>query len=545
MSSTPHVVVIGAGHNGLVAATYLARAGLEVTVLEAAPEPGGCIWTDDRPSGHRLERGAIDHSGMVAIADDLGLGGHGLAYVERDTVTAAAFGDGTTMTFPVSSEETIDLLGADGPAYRETVELARHMFAMLDQFPEPPTLTALGAALAPLPGGDELFRTLLSSSETVLERRFASPHLRSAAAMHGAHPQLAPWLPGTGMFALLLAAAHDQPTVRPIGGSRALINALTSALGAEGGRLRCGSAVTSLAPMGGRVRVGLASGDELVVDLVVSSLDVRRTVAALDDAPASMTAAAFSVGSGRFNVAELKVDLAFSVPIGGLVDDHGAADSIWLFQSAPDSLRRGFAEIMCGRMPEAPAAMWASPSAHDPSAAPDGGASLWLSSFVPLRRDDGPWDEAAERSAAQRVLTTVSDIAGVDLAARAGEIVVTGPATWSQRLRSPDGNPNHIDLSLDQLLGWRPPGMAGHRSALGWLYLSGAGTNPGGGLSGVAGRNAARAVLADLGRPAGSSGGGHPALVAAARGSRVVREEATALWHGFRMYRSMRRGARP
>jgi phytoene dehydrogenase-like protein len=122
-------------------------------------------------------------------------------------------------------------------------------------------------------------------------------------------------------------------------------------------------------------------------------------------------------------------------------------------------------------------------------------------------------------------LGTVEQITGVDLQAAASATVVTGPATWSQRLSSADGNPNHLDLSLDQLLGWRPPGMAGHRTPLPWLYLSGAGTHPGGGLSGLAGRRAAEAVL--------DARGGR-------RRRARRRSELSSMLAGWRMYRSMR-----
>jgi phytoene dehydrogenase-like protein len=519
------VLVIGAGHNGLVAGVILARAGLDVTVVEAASEPGGCIWTETLPSGHRLERGAVEHSAIAALASDLGLQRHGLKYVSRPVITAAAYGDGEVRQFSRSVEETVADLGSDGAAYAVLVALATRLFALLDAFPEPPTLTTLAAGLRGMHGGDELFRLMISSADAVLERRLDDPYLRGALAMYGAHGQMPPWAAGTGMFALLLPAAHDERPARPIGGSRALIAALIAALEAAGGTLSIGTPVHTLRSHGAGARVELSGGAVTHVDTVVSTLDIARTVRLLDDPPAAMVEAARAVGSGRLNVAELKVDLAFDrLPALGPLDR--APDAIWLLQPDPQALGRGFGDIVAGRLPRRPALMWTSPSAHDPSATPDGGGVGWLSTFVPLRLIDGPWTAAREQEAAMQVLGTVEQITGVDLHAAASVTVVTGPATWAQRLSSADGNPNHLDLSLDQLLGWRPPGMAGHRTPLPWLYLSGAGTHPGGGLSGLAGRRAAEAVLdARRGR----------------RRRARRRSELSSMVSGWRLYRSMRR----
>ena len=120
-------------------------------------------------------------------------------------------------------------------------------------------------------------------------------------------------------------------------------------------------------------------------------------------------------------------------------------------------------------------------------------------------------------------------VLGVDLASQSHQRWVSGPRVWSTRLRG-DGNPNHLDQTIDQLMGWRPPGMAGHRSERGWLYLSGSGTHPGGGLSGTSGRAVAAAVLDDL---AGRRVGRSPGVVAEVKG----------LFAAFRSYRAMRGGA--
>ena len=520
-------VVIGAGHNGLVAGVLLARAGLEVTVLEAAPEAGGCLWSETLPSGHRLERGAVEHASMVGLVDELGLQRHGLHYVTRPVMTGAAYADGTVRRFHAELGPTVDELGADGPGYATLATLAARLFALLDAFDEPPTPGTLAAGLRDVTGGDELFRLMLSSAEVVLERRLADPHLRGALAMQAAHSQMPPWAPGTGLFALLLPAAHETPPARPLGGSAALVGALVGALHTAGGTLRTEAPVHRIRGAARGAAVGLAHGEALPADLVVSSLDVARTVELLADPPAALCGAARAVGSGRLNVAELKVDLAFDgrPDLGPLEVAPGA---IWLLQREPGAIGRAFGDIVAGRVPQRPSLMWTSPSAHDPSAAPAGGAIGWLSTFVPLRPVEGKWTRDREQETVGRAFETLRLVTGEDVGRRACATVVTGPEGWARRLGSRDGNPNHLDLSLDQLLGWRPPGMAGHRTPLPWLYLSGSGTHPGGGLTGLPGRGAAAAALADL------DGGRR-------RPPRRLRRELASLAAGLRLYRSLRR----
>lgn len=531
--------MIGAGHNGLVAALVLARAGLEVTVLEAGTQAGGCIWTERLPSGHRLERGAIDHTGLLGLADELGLAQFGLRFAERDTLTTAVFGDGTNLAFPTDAAQAAAAFGVDEAAYLDLVDLAGRLLGMLDHVASAPTPAELAVALARLPGGDGLFRLLLSSADDVLGRCLHDAHLRSAVAMHAAHGQLPPWLPGSGLFALLLPGSHGTPPVRPLGGSVAVVHALEAALAAAGGVVRKQSAVTGLRPGTTGVVVEVGEGgieNGLEVDLVVSGLDVVRTARLLGEAadPALMRAAG-SVGSGRLNVAELKVDVAVDV-VPDLGPVAGDRSGLWLLQPHPDTLRRQFGDLLAGRRPAAPAVMAAMPSAHDPDSAPPGGAVFWLSSVVPIRLADGPWTPQAEQEAAEAVLGTVRDVLGVDLTT--SQAVVTGPRTWPGRLGSTDGNPNHLDLTIDQLLGWRPPGLAGPRGAAPWLYLCGAGVHPGGGLSGASGLAAAQALLADL----GTAGRGRAPGDRQPRHRRAVRDHVSALWAGWRFYRRLAAG---
>jgi beta-carotene ketolase (CrtO type) len=495
------VVVIGAGHNGLVSAVVLARSGLDVLVLEAADEPGGCIWTETLESGHRLERGAIDHSMILSIARELHLEQFGLEYVSRETMFAAGFADGRSLVFHQSLDRTIEALSQSAPAdiknYRKLAEIGASLFNMMDSFVEPPRFSDLAQMASVLPSDTDLLRLLVSSSEAVAELHLHDAYLRSAVTMYGSHNQLAPYLPGTGLFALLLAASHGGEVARPMGGSAMLIKALVGALESAGGEIRTNSPVTAITESNTGALVTVDNCDEISARYVISTVDLPRTVALMPSPPSELCQAASKLSSGRFNVGELKIDLALSSQ-NSLGFGPEADSALWMLQEQTNSLTRSFADIHLGRLPSSPAKMWASPSATDPSAAPDGQGTVWLSAFVPAKPDKGTWDDAFTDQATNWLLDGFASITGQDLRSEALSIQVTTPLDWEERTGNPAGNPNHVDLTIDQLFSWRPPTGLGHRTGLGWLYLSGAGTHPGGGLSGIPGRNAANALLEDL-----------------------------------------------
>ena len=522
--ATHDVVVVGGGHNGLVAGVVLAREGLDVAVVEANPEAGGCVWSETLDSGHRLERGAVDHSQVVPTAEELGLASFGLQYQRRPVAAAAAFGDGSSLLFPAHSSHLDATVGRTGDVegYRRLSRLGKALFDLIDLFSSPPTLTSLAAALHALPQGDEIMRMITASADSVLAEHLRNRKVISALAMYAAHSQVPSFMPGTGSFAVLLPASLDDPPARPVGGSSALIAALQAALEAAGGTLLTEARVVAIHDLGTARSLRLADGRELQARWVVSTLDLPRTTELVQEPPTEMTRAARRLHDGALNVGELKLDLALTErPEMGPLEQ--APEALWLLQGDVDSLRRRYGEVLSGRLPEETALMWAAPSEHDATAAPPGGAVMWLSAFVPLHPHGQPWSAELEEQAADALLDGFAGVVGIDLRPYIADRRVTGPTGWARRLGSKTGNPNHLDLTLDQMLGWRPPGMADHRTPLGWLYLSGAGTHPGGGLSGIAGKNAANRLLADLGGKRQQKRGGRiAALRAAVEGFRVM-----------------------
>jgi beta-carotene ketolase (CrtO type) len=508
------VVVIGAGHNGLACACYLARAGLEVVVLEASDTPGGCIHTIDLPEGRgRLELGAYEHGGIrgSGVAGDLELESRfGLRFHLRDEVTLAPCDDGTALAFWSSLDRTVDGLAqvvgsVEAERYRRFARWAEAGVRLLRQTETGPAPSLRGlAALADAALGSESARflqMLLGSASTVLRSTFDDERLQGPLAHWAAHSQQSPADPGTGAGALMLAGAHGTPSARPAGGSQATIEALVRCLESAGGRLVCGAPARQVELASDRA-VAVVAGDErwAARRAVVSAIDARRLFLGLIDEtqlPRPLLDEVRRIHVGRRNVSELKVDAVIE-RLPRLPGPFGFERSFMLSPNTTSDIERAFAAVQLGRMPDRPPLMIAFPSTLEEGWAEKDRAVAWVSTFVPWRLESGAWGGGELDAAADRAWAAAERALGVEL--QVVERRVTGPPQWVTRHGSPHANPNHVEMSIDQLLSFRPsPSLASYRTPVSGLFLTGAGTHPGGGITGAPGRNAANVVLRDLG----------------------------------------------
>lgn len=514
VAESTDVVLIGAGHNGLACAAYLARAGLGVTVLEASDTPGGCIYTRDLPDGEgRLELGAYEHGGIrgSGVAADLELETrYGLDFHERDEILFSPCDDGTGLPFWNSLDRTVeglaDVVGREeAERYRAFAGWSTAATAVLGQADSgpPPTLRSL-AALAEAGLGTEggrLIQALLAPATAITDAAFEDDRLRGPLDHWAAHSQQPPQVPGTGAGALFLAAAHGSPAIRPAGGSRGTVDALVRCLEDSGGKLICSAPAERVEVSGGRAVAVIANGERHAAGrAVVSAIDARRLFLGLvqpDAVSAGLRAEVERIHVTSHNVSELKVDAV----IDEMPEINGPSGMERTFMLSPNTgtdIRRAFSSIALGELPERPPLMIAFPSTLEPGWAPEGKAVVWLSTFVPWIPAAGRWSPELLEQAASLVWKTARKAIGSELSPGAHEL--TGPEEWVERHGNPGANPNHVEMSIDQLMSMRPsPSLSSYRTPIEALFLTGAGTHPGGGITGVPGRNTAGVVLEELG----------------------------------------------
>jgi phytoene dehydrogenase-like protein len=522
-------VVIGSGHNGLVAACHLARAGLRVEVVESDTVLGGAVSTVERWPGVRVDRGSsahviIRHSGVV---EELELDRFGLRYIDCDPwgfAPAPAPGDpgpdGRPLVFSVDLDATCASIAAacgddDAAAYRRFVEVwGPRSAAVVKAFGDRPSPARLVRHLWPVgaprrgqprvPGG-EIATDFLGSGDALLDRWFASERLKAALAWFGAQSGPPMSEPGTAAMVGWVALLHDVPPGHPVGGSGGLTQALAARLAADGGTVTLGDGAARLlvdGPDGERRVTGVqtTSGRRISAPVVVAACHVLATKAlAGDDAPPALAAADPPLGNGFGLVLRALTGALPSYPGAGAESLQG----LQLLCTDRAQLARAHGDWLAGEIPREPVPLAMSFSASDPTLAPAGRhvVTIWGQWYPYALADGGDWDALAEPAARQ--LIAAVDRYAPGFADSVQELYVQTPLRLEQELSLLRGNVMHVEMGLASMFGFRPtPALSGHKvPGLTGLYLTGASTHPGGGVSGNSGRTAARVVLADR-RPA-------------------------------------------
>jgi phytoene dehydrogenase-like protein len=509
-------VVVGAGHNGLVAACYLARAGLDVEVVERDTVVGGAVSTVERFPGYRMDRGSSAHIMVrhTGIVEELDLAGCGLEYQDLDPWGFAPFGppdDQQAITFWVDLDRTCASIEAvcgtrDADAYRAFVQdwSARNV-KVFDAFQGPPTAMHLGRTLwgvgrgTGLPG-TELSRQFLTPADALLDSHFGDERLKTALAWMGAQSGPPTHEVATADLVGWNTVMHLLPPGHPRGGSGMLSEALQRRLESYGGRVRLGDGAKEIVVgADGRVRgVLTTSGDRLEADVVVAACHVLTTLELLgDDLPPALAQARRTVrtGNGIGMVVRLATTDLPRYPSAG--DD--AYRALQLLAPSRQHLRRAHGEFVAGLPPTEPAVLAMTFSAFDDTIAPAGrhNVTVW-GQWHPYALSNGEhWDDIREREG--RKLVAAVDRVAPGFADAVEHMHVQTPLDLERELGLVDGQVMHVEMGLDQMFLWRPtPELAGYRvPGVGGLYLCGASTHPGGGVFGASGRSAARVAVAD------------------------------------------------
>ncbi len=511
------VVVVGSGHNALVAACYLARAGLDVEVVERDTVVGGAVSTVQRWPGYAVDRGSSVHIMLrhTGIVEELRLAECGLEYVDLDPWAFAPFWTGepgdseqVALTFSVDLDATCESIAAacgerDALAYNAFVtdwgERNTRVFAA---FQGPPTPGRLGRALwgagkGSGHGGVELARQFLQPGDQLLDEHFTDERLKTALAWLGAQAGPPTHEPGTADLVGWNALLHRVPPGRAVGGSGALTQALARRFASYGGALRTGDGAAGITRDASRVSgVMTDSGEQLPARAVLAGCHVLTTLELLgDEALLARARRSVRVGNGLGMVVRLGTT---DLPRYPAARDDSPYSALQLLAPSRRQLRAAYGDFTAGRAPAEPPALAMTFSAVDPSIAPPGrhNVSVW-GQWHPYDLADGTgWDDIGEREG-DKLIAQV-DRAAPGFAGSVEHVHVQTPLDLERELGLRRGNVMHVDMALDAMFAFRPlPELAGYRTPVPGLYLTGASTHPGGGVFGASGRSAARVLLAD------------------------------------------------
>lgn len=508
------MIVVGGGHNGLVAACYLARAGRRVLVLEASSKLGGGSRTDETIPGYRFNTHSAAHNiiNMTSIPTELDLAGAGLDYIPMEPFATGMFRDGRIVRFHRDLNQTVASIAeydlAEAEAYRDFINRAIPLVKTAVTALETASsaagaarsvagkLGAVGKTLRRFGGPIGLAHDLTTPYGPLLERLLQSDLTRAPVSAFASHSSAGPHQPGGAFYVFWQAAYHLFGQWHPRGGSQALTDALARRLTGWGGEYRTDAPVARIVASGGRASgVVLEDGVQIDAAAVITALDVQSALLGLLDPPLKGQAAAELAAAHRSNGVQLVVHLATD----RLPPYPGARQGDWNgLQSLVDTtaqLRDGFLAAEDRRLPDPPPVYCFTPSVYDDSLAPAGQHTVYLACPTAPSRLDGGWAAHADSFAEQMIDQVEAHAPGFRASITARH--VRTPALMAEELRWPGAHPMYLDISLDQLGFWRPTRrLASHRvPGVENLYTCGAGTAPVGGIAGSSGKAAALKLL--------------------------------------------------
>ncbi len=527
-SETLDIVVVGAGHNGLVTAAYLARRGLRVMVLERRPVVGGACVTEPVFPGCKVSTAAY-LSGLLLpeVIRDLELPRFGYSVIAKDPPSFTPLPDGRSLTLwqdqRRSCEEIAKFSRRDAEAYPAYVarldRLARFVERLLTVTPfnlagrsgrDLLGLAALGRKVLSLPGHSvvDLARIMTQSVREFLEDWFESDALKVTLATDGViGANGGPLTPGTA-YVLLHHCMGEVNGVRGVwgfvrGGMGGLTQALAWSAEAHGATIRAAAPVDRILIRDGRATgVVLEGGEEIPARVVVSNADPKHTFLRLVGREYLDAGFAREIDRIKMEGASMKVNLALgelpsfrALPGTRVGPQHRA--TIHLCPSLT-VMEQAWDDAKCGRPSAYPMLEVTLPTVYDGSIAPVGTHLMSIfAQYTPYGLAGGQtWGDIRE-AIADRVIEVLADYAPNIKGAILHRHVLT-PADLETEFGMTGGNIFHGAMSPDQLFCLRPvPGWSRYRTPIGNLYLCGSGTHPGGGVTGAPGRNAAREILAD------------------------------------------------
>ncbi len=495
-------IVVGAGHNGLVTACYLARAGLRVLVLERRHVVGGACVTEETFPGFKVSTAAYVNSLFhKAIVRDLKLAGYGYQVLARDPASFTPFADGRSL-----------LMGPDADLTRK--EIAKFSVRDAERYPRyEAMLERVAAVVEPMltmfrrlgTAAGETVEILTGAARPILDRWFESEELKATLATDAIIGAMAsPSMPGTA-YVLFHHVMGETDGKRGVwgyvrGGMGGLTQALAAAARDLGATIRCDAEVARiLVRDGAAVGVALAGGDEYHAPIVASNADARVTFLRLLDPRALPEAFVAAVERISYESASLKINVALSEPpsfraLPGTAPGLHHRGTIHICPDQ-DYIERAYDDAKYGRPSSRPVLECTIPSVVDPTVAPPGHhlMSMFVQ-YAPYALREGSWDDLREVFA-DRCFDLLDEYAPNFKRSVLARQVLT-PLDLERVFNLTGGNIFQGAMTPSQLFAFRPvPGYARYRTPITGLYLCGAATHPGGGVMGTPGLNAAREIL--------------------------------------------------